>query len=255
MIERVPYRRLILSGAILGLLSGCFYTLMIQDIYTAESTIKIGSIGMPNHLNDQESNNLNKRLIEDRESLVELLYSRFRIHEGRLNRIGLPYLYDIDRGSSPDLIKFSARGRTPDEAVIFLEIVLEWITSRHSEIYVSARKQLSQHAQYIKKLYMESSKKNNRYNIEPINKGAKTSGGLGSNIYSKSHNEQLLLLVAQTELANLDINSYPTEIVVAARSNGRKVKPKPILYILTGLIVGVVAFVVGAGIYREVKNI
>ena len=63
----------------------------------------------------------------------------------------------------------------------------------------------------------------------------------------------MLRTLAQSQLAMLNLDTYPTEIVAKPRSSRRKIEPKTLLYVFTGLIVGIVVAVSAIGVYKEVQ--
>ena len=250
---RITYSNFIVLGAVVGALIGVSYSMLIQPVFIAESSIRIGSIGLPTYQLDQDCDDISQILIENRHSLRKILYWRFRIHEARLNRLQLPFLTSALPDDSPDLVKLSARGRTPDEAIQFLKSVNKWVEERHRKKYEIAIKELQNHIQVIKQFIVDSKL------IHAVNASsdAEVQEGIPKNLTPTKQTgtplELMLQKIAQVEFSTLSLNSYTTEIVSEPNWTGQKSKPKKLLYTLTGLIAGIVAAIFGIGIYREIQ--
>ena len=151
----MTYRNIIIVGALIGLVIGVFCSMIVKPVYRAESSIRIGSVGMPIYAVAEGIHKPGVRLLEDRGTLPQILYTRYRNHEARLNRIELPFLYSSTPGDGLNIIKLSARGRTPEQAEEFLKTVTNWVIERHKKRYEIATNQLNDHSQFIKQLFAE----------------------------------------------------------------------------------------------------
>ncbi len=250
---RITYSKFIFLGAIVGILIGVAYSMLIQPVFIAESSIKIGSIRLPSYQISEECDESKPELIESQHSLRKILYWRYRIREARLNRLQLPFLIAARAGDSPDIVMLSARGRTPEEAVDFLKSVDDWVMNRHRKKYEITNKELRNHIQVIQNIFVESK----LLHAVHIDQGtALATNSMNTAILSEEGTNPLALMLqmlAQIDLGRLGLNSYPTEILSEPIWTGKQSEPKTILYILTGLIAGIVTAATTIGIYRELK--
>jgi hypothetical protein len=229
---------LMILGALIGALIGAAFTVLVQPIYSAEAVIKIGAVGTPVY--DFGRERVISELLENRSTLREIMYHKYRIHEARLRKLTLPYLMDVDKAEDPDIIRLVTYGRHEKEAIKFVRSVARWVIHRHEARHALVTKSLGDHAMLLDKVQTRFEAIFSKVDRGDISGAAET---LGPFIYR---------LQAQADVAQSAANTYPSKIEVQPRSTGKKVQPKPLLYIITGLIGGLSIALAGVGLRREI---
>ena len=70
-----------------GIVGGWSVAILTQPIVSAEAFIKIGQVGTPVY--DFGRERVVSELLENRSSLREIIYNKYRIHEARLKKLSL----------------------------------------------------------------------------------------------------------------------------------------------------------------------
>jgi len=228
-------RVLIIVFTLFGTAAGLSMAIFVQPIASAEAIIKIGHIGTPDY--DFGRTRVASTLIENRSSLREVIYNKYRIHGARLKELSLPYLVGARRGDDPDIIKLIAYGRDSEEAIQFLWSVVNWIIERHDREIASFKERLFNHSALLDSMRSQS---------ENLIQGMSDS--------SNDNAWVSLVLTLEEYRARADlalVNSYSSQIEMPPRASSIKIQPKPLLYLFTGLITGFAVALLIIGLAKE----
>jgi len=228
-------RVLIIVFTLLGIVAGLSMAIFVQPIFSAEAIIKIGQIGTPDY--DFGRTKVASELIENRSSLREVIYNKYRIHGARLKKLSLPYLVDVDKGDDPDVIKLIAYGGDVEEATQFLWSVVNWVIERHDRKISSFKERLHNHTALLDSMRSRS---------EDLIQGVSDSSNDNAWVSLVSTLEEYRV---RADLAL--VNSYSSQIEMPPRASSIKIQPKPLLYLFTGMITGFALALLIIGLAKE----
>ena len=228
-------RGLIIVFTLFGIAAGLSMAIYVQPIFSAVAIIKIGQIGTPDY--NFGRTKVASELIENRSSLREVIYNKYRIHGARLKKLSLPYLVDVDKGDDPDVIKLVAYGGDIEEATQFLWSVVNWIIERHDREIASFKERLLNHSALL-----DSMRSQSENFIQRMSDSSKDNAWVS------------LVLTLEEYRARADlalVNSYSSQIEMPPRASSIKIQPKPLLYLFTGLITGFAVALLIIGLAKE----
>ena len=213
-------------------MGGWSVAILTQPIVSAEAFIKIGQVGTPVY--DFGRERVVSELLENRSSLREIIYNKYRIHEARLKKLSLPYLVDVDKRNDPDIIKLVSYGRDDDEAIQYLWTVINWIIERHDRKMNLVEERFGEHIAVLDAMQKD---------IQALIRGSTVEDTW------TSLSEMVQEFQVKADLASA--NNYRSQIEIPPRVLLTKIQPKPLLYIFTGLITGFALALVIIGLRKE----
>ncbi len=226
--------------------------LLSEPIYDANATLRIGAFGI--HIEEKPENveKTRKQYIEDPQRLIQVLRSRYRVREAKTRQLNLPYLYAVGYGDTKDIIHLSTRGSSPEDAEQYLQSILDWVNMRHTSRYEKVIEQFEGQSEFLKSIvsrathvesYMASSDPSSITKLKSVET-------------SRLHHDAMLYImrvVSLTGLAKNIVYREQTEIVSTPKSSGKKISPKTLLYIITGIVAGLFSSIALLGVFREIE--
>ena len=242
-------RMMLITSVFIGGSIGWLVSENTTPIYASISSVKIGTLSKLPQKQDIDIDESSSHLIESVEDIVAILRARYRIREAKTGLLDPPYLYSISNNSVSPIIELSARGSSPRNATEFLNSVTTWLVERHKKKIDKTVEDWRYQKEAMSKL------------IASITKQMATQyqeGGRDQVPQSKEIVDRSLALVsALTKISvelevNLERLRYEnTQVLLEAIPRNKKIKPKPLLYILTGAISCCMAMLIILVVYRS----
>ena len=239
-------------GSILGMLIALILVFLSEPMYDAKATLRIGAFGIRIEEKPENVEKTSKLFIEDPQRLIQILRSRYRVREAKTRQLDLPYLYAVGDGTTQDIIHLSARGSSPEDAEKFLQSILDWVNKRHMSRYEKVIEQFEGQSEFLKSIVSQATRVESYLASNDPGSIAKLKSIEGSHLH---HDVMLYIMrvVSLTELATNIMYREQTEIVSTPKSSGKKISPKPLLYMITGIIVGLFSSIALVGVFREIE--
>lgn len=231
---------LLLAGVVGGLV-GLSISGLSERVFAVDATVKIGAIGIPPELikasGETEIDSLTYLPVESAGDLVAVLRARYRMREAKLNQIPLPYLYSVSSGELPDILVFSTRGESIEQARELLLEVIDWVIRRHSERLKLVRENTVEYLEYFAQSVTHACA-----SLETERLG----GESGSVIAEESHRVALpcadLNKVLSASGVYSPINTRSSEIASPPVVKPDRTLNHSLVYALAGFVVGVIGF-------------
>ncbi len=236
------YWILLFLAGMLGGVAGFGSAGIPGSVYSAKASLKLGTIGAPvGVIYTRKGIPISRYPIEETSDLINVLRARYRMREAKVREISLPFLYSASEGDSNNILHLSSRGATPVEAVTFLNEVVSWVVARHSERYQESRMNFLIHLDVFQEI-ITSAVNNGGFkgDLEVLSERAISDSGIEVQDHDKFL-EKINSLLAASGALWFD-NTANSEVISPARSGGGKTGPKPMVFAIAGMIIGVVIF-------------
>jgi hypothetical protein len=245
----LSYRIAFFTGA-LSLVAGVIVSLNVSQVYAAHATVQIGYLGFKMTIDEERTigRPLYSELqpLESQRSLGEVLRGRYRMPEASKNQLPAPYLYNIELRVD-GVVNLFARGETPEQVEEFLTGVIDWIIRRHEKIFNLATRDISLFRGEIRTMIQKGKGSEGRVISTPNmeNSDINTTDTLEASLAGFYRDATYSLLPFFTR---------QTQVVSEPIASAKPLKPKPLLYFLTSVIIslfsGLAAFSISVLVNR-----
>ena len=228
----------VLSGVFGGIL-GLAISGFSEPIFSAEASIRIGSVGIPAVLEqpDADDDAIAFYPVEEVSDLSAVLRARYRVREAKVNQIPLPYLYSASSGESSNILRLSTRGRSAQGAEAFLHEVVKWVIHRHSERIELAGENSTEYLKNFVKLVSQACTLVGT-DDSTIENDLGNSGGSDESTQFCSDAGALLLASG----VYTPISMVNSEIISKRVANSEAEGTDDLVYALAGVVTGIVGF-------------